>query len=180
MPSPYLDDESRTSHLPQYHESWFPLENTSRYNTLLGREMKNTLVALVLAVCILAGLFFAAKTALTPRTLGAEDPRRAFESFVCSPIPEGDSDVNASGVVAFAGGDAHIAFSFRAGAIEEILELGGFRPYKKGDSDWISSFEPPGFSGSLSRYVRADPGTSEDALFVSADTGRAWYREVQF
>lgn len=142
--------------------------------------MKITLVALVLAVSILAGLFFAAKTALTPRNLGAEDPRRAFESFVCSPIPEGVFDVHASGVVAFAGGDAHIEFGFRGGAIGEILELGEFRPYTKGDPDWISSFEPPGFSGSLSRYVRAEPGTSEDALFVSADTGRAWYREIQF
>jgi len=149
-------------------------------NKTVGQEMKNTLVAFILALCIVGSAIFLMKKALTPRNLAAEDPRKVFEQFVCSPVPEGVSDFHSSGVVAFAGGEARIDFRFDAESIDRILELGGFRPYKSGDPGWISDFEPPSFSGSLLRYVRPDLETSHDALFLSVDTGRAWYREAKF
>ncbi len=142
--------------------------------------MKNTIVAFILAVCIVGSAIFLMEKALTPRNLAAADPRKDFEEFVCTPVPKGVSDFHSSGVVAFAGGDVRIDFRFEAESVDRILEHGGFRPYKSGDPGWISDFEPPAFSGSLLRYVRADPGTSHEALFLSVDTGRAWYREMQF
>lgn len=150
--------------------------------SLLGRKMKNKscLVALFLSVAIAAFLAIAIKRALAPRNLANEDPRHAFESFVCSPPPRSVRVVKASGVVAFAGGNATIEFQFDPRDLEDLIRRGKFRLADDKAVQWIKEFRPEGVSGRIERYVRINVGMTETALFVAEDHRRAWFHEIQF
>ncbi len=143
--------------------------------------MKNNLIALALAAGVLAILGYGLKVGLTPRELSKEDPKRAFELFICKPVPESAANLKARGVVAFAGGNAIIDFEIDPRDCDDLLKRGGFRPVVKGDWQWVTEYHPDGTSEDIeiSRYVR-DDGTSQAALFIAKDRNRAWFREIQF
>lgn len=146
--------------------------------------MKNNLIALALTTGILAVLAFLGyglKKALGPRDLSKENPKRAFESFICKPVPESAVNLKARGVMAFAGGNAIIDFEIDPMDCDDLLKRGGFRPVVKGDWQWVIDFHPDGTSEDIEilRYVR-DSETKQAALFVAKDRNRAWFREIQF
>ena len=120
------------------------------------------------------------KRALTPRNLAHEDPRSAFESFVCSPPPQSVREIKASGVVAIAGGHAAIEFQLDPTDVEDLLRRGKFRLADEDADEWIREFQPEGETGNLARYVRINEGMTETALFITADLRRAWFHEIQF
>ena len=143
--------------------------------------MKNNLIALALVAGILAFFGYGLKVGLTPRDLSKEDPKRAFESFICKPVPESAVNLKASGMVAFAGGNAFIDFEIDPRDCDDLLKRGGFRPVAKGDWPWVVDFHPDGTTEDIeiSRYVR-DSKTRQTALFIAKDHTRAWFREIQF
>ena len=148
----------------------------------MGKKMKNKgcLIAFLVALAI-AGIFaYATKVTLTPRDLSKEDPRQAFQSFVCSPLPKSVHDLTASGVVAFAGGGAYIDFRFDPRDHDRIIKEGQFRLADDKAPQWIKEFQPEGIPRSVTRYVRTNEGMTETALFVAEDRRRAWFREVQY
>lgn len=141
---------------------------------------KGCLIAFLVALAI-AGVFaYAIKVALTPRDLSKEDPRHAFESFVCSPLPQTVHEIKASGVVALAGGSASIDFHFDPRDHDRIIKEGKFRLAGDKAAQWIKEFHPEVASGRITRYVRVNEGMTETALFVAEDRRRAWFREIQF
>ena len=144
--------------------------------------MKNRgcLIAFLIAVAIAGILAFAIKRALRPRDLSKEDPRKAFELFVCAPLPQSVHDLKAGGVVSFAGGSASIDFQFDPREHDRIIKEGGFRLADDKAALWIKEFQPEGVTGSVVRYVRANEGMTETALFVAEDRRRAWFRENQY
>jgi len=143
--------------------------------------MKNNLIALALAAGILTFLGIGLKVGLSPRDLSKEDPKRAFESFICKPVPESAVNLKASGVMAFAGGNGVIDFEIDPRDCDDLLKRGGFRPVMKGDWQWVIDFHPDGTSEDIEilRYVR-DSETKQAALFVAKDRNRAWFRGIQF
>jgi hypothetical protein len=143
-------------------------------------KKKGSLVALLITVAIAVTLAFAIKLALTPRDLAKEDPRRAFESFVCSPPPQSVREVKASGAVAFAGGKAAIEFQFDPQDLNDLLRRGKFRLADDKAVQWIKEFRPEGAPGNIARYVRINEGMTEAALFVTEDNRRAWFQEIRF
>ena len=148
----------------------------------MGKNMTNKgcLIAFLVALAI-AGVFaYAIKVGFTPLDLSKENPRHAFESFVCSPLPKSVHDLKASGVVAFAGGGAHIDFHFDPRDHDRIIKEGKFRLADDKAAQWIKEFQPEGVPGTVTRYVRANEGMTETALFVAEGRSRAWFREVQY
>jgi hypothetical protein len=99
---------------------------------------------------------------------------------VCSPLRQSVNDIKASGVVAFAGGSVHIDFHFDPQDHDRIIKEGKFRIADDKAAPWIKKFQPEGVSGSVTRYVRANEGMTETALFVAEDRRRAWFRESQY
>ncbi|MBK1828584.1 hypothetical protein [Haloferula rosea] len=142
--------------------------------------MKNWLIAFFVAAAIVGTGYLFLKRLITPRDLATEDPRQVFERFVCSPIPDGVSDIRSSGIVAFGGADVAVDFLLQPQTMDGLIVAGGFRPLIESDPDWMAEFELPDFSGPVSRFVRADSGTSQEVVFFSEDGRRAWYRELQF
>jgi hypothetical protein len=140
---------------------------------------KGCLVAFLLAVAIAAFLAFTTKGLLTPRNLANEDPRRAFESFVCSPPPQSVREIVASGVVAYAGGNASIEFQIDPRDIDDLIRRGKFQLADSRADQWIMDFRPEGVAGNIVRYVRINEGTSQTALFITEDQRRAWFHEIQ-
>ena len=141
---------------------------------------KGCLVAFLIAVAIAALFAYAIKMVLTPRVLSKEDPRRVFESFVCSPLPRSVELVKATGTIAFAGGNVFIEFRLDPGDHEELIRRGRFQLADERDSSWIMELQPDGVKGELRRYVRVNEGMTETALFISEDLRRAWFREIHF
>ena len=141
---------------------------------------KGCLVAFLIAVAIAALFAYAIKTALTPRVLSKEDPRRVFESFVCSPLPRSVEQVKATGTMAFAGGSAFIEFQLDPEDHDDLIRRGKFQPAGDRDPSWIREFQPDGVKSELRRYVRVNEGMTETALFISEDLRRAWFREIHF
>lgn len=160
----------------------FGLDPAAARAQTLGKKMKNKgcLIASLLTVAIAASLAFAIKRALTPRNLANEDPRRAFESFVCSPSPQSVRDVRASGVVAFAGGNAAIEFQIDPRDFDNLIRRGKFRLADDKAVEWIKEYRPEGVTGRIVRYVRINEGMTETALFVAEDHRRAWFHEIQY
>ena len=148
----------------------------------LGKNMKNRgcLIAFIVALAIAGFFAYAIKRALTPRDLSKEDPRRAFESFVCSPPPQSVREINARGVVAFAGGNASIEFQIDPSDIDDLIRRGKFELADTRAAQWITEFKPEGVAGNVVRYVRINEGASQTALFVTEDQRRAWFHEIQF
>ncbi len=141
---------------------------------------KGCLIAFLLAVAIAGFFAFAIKSALTPRNLANEDPRRAFESFVCSPPPQTVREIRASGVVAFAGGNAAIEFQIEPRDHDDLIRRGRFRLADDKADQWIKDFQPDGVTGNIVRYVRINEGMTQTALFITEDHRRAWFHEIQF
>lgn len=141
---------------------------------------KGCLVAFLIAVAIAALFVYAIKMVLTPRVLSKEDPRRVFESFVCSPLPRSVGQVKATGTIALAGGNVFIEFHLDPEDHEELIRRGRFQPADERDSSWIMELQPDGVKGELRRYVRVNEGMTETALFISEDLRRAWFREIHF
>ena len=140
---------------------------------------KGCLVAFLIAVAIAALFAYAMKTALSPRVLSKEDPRRVFESFVCSPLPRSVELVKATGTIAFAGGNVFIEFRLDPGDHDDLIRRGKFQPAGDRDPSWIREFQPDGVKGELRRYVRVNDGMTETTLFISEDLRRAWFLESQ-
>lgn len=141
---------------------------------------KGCLIAFLLAVAIAGFLGFAIKIFITPRNLANEDPRRAFESFVCSPPPQTVSEIKAGGVVAFAGGDAAIEFQIEPRDFDDLIRRGGFRLADDKAEQWIKDFQPDGVTDKIVRYVRINEGMTQTALFLTEDRRKAWFHEIQF
>jgi hypothetical protein len=120
------------------------------------------------------------KTALSPRVLSKEDPRRVFESFVCSPLPRSVGQVKATGTIALAGGNVFIEFQLDPEDHDDLIRRGRFQPADERDSSWIMELQPDGVKSELRRYVRVNEGMTETALFISEDLRRAWFREIHF
>ena len=140
---------------------------------------KGCLVAFLIAVAIAALFAYAMKTALSPRVLSKEDPRRVFESFVCSPLPRSVELVKATGTIAFAGGNVFIEFRLDPEDHDDLIRRGKFQPAGDRDPSWIREFQPDGVKGELRRYVRVNDGMTETTLFISEDLRRAWFLESQ-
>ena len=141
---------------------------------------KGCLVAFLLAAAIVAFLAFTIKSVITPLDLAKEDPRRAFESFVCSPLPLSVHEIKASGVVAFAGGNAVIEFQFDPRDHDVLIQRGKFQLADDNARQWIKEFQPAGTVGNVLRYVRVNEGMTETALFIAEDRRQAWFREIQY
>jgi hypothetical protein len=142
--------------------------------------MKINLIAFAMAVGILAVLGYGLKVGLTPRDLSKEDPRSAFESFVCSPPPQTVHEIKASGIVAFAGGHAVIEFQIEPQDHDDLIQRGRFRLAGDKEDQWIKDFQPDGVTGKIVRYVRTNEGMTQTALFLTEDHRRAWFHEIQF
>ena len=140
---------------------------------------KGCLIAFLIAVAIAALFAYAIKTVLTPRVLSKEDPRRVFETFVCSPLPRSVGQIKATGTIAFAGGNVFIEFHLDPADQEDLIRRGKFQPAGDHDPSWIMEFQPDGVKGQLLRYVRVNDGMTETALFISEDLRRAWFLESQ-
>lgn len=143
------------------------------------KQHKGCLVAFLIAVAIAALFAYAMKMVLTPRVLSKEDPRRVFESFVCSPLPPSVEVVKATGTIAFAGGNVFIEFRLDPADHDDLIRRGGFQLAGERDSSWIREFQPEGVKGELRRYVRVNDGMTETALYISEDLRRAWFLESQ-
>ena len=141
---------------------------------------KGCLIAFAVAVGILAVLGYGLKVGLTPRDLSKENPRRAFESFVCSPPPQTVREIRASGVVAFAGGNAAIEFQIEPRDHDDLIRRGRFRLADDKADQWIKDFQPDGVPGNIVRYVRINERMTQTALFLTEDHRRAWFHEIQF
>ena len=144
------------------------------------KQHRGCLVAFLIAVAIAALFAYAMKTALSPRVLSKEDPRRVFESLVYSPLPRSVGQVKATGTIALAGGNVFIEFQLDPGDHEELIRRGKFQPAGDRDPSWIREFQPDGVKSELRRYVRVNEGMTETALFISEDLRRAWFREIHF
>lgn len=143
------------------------------------KQHRGCLVAFLVAVAIAALFAYVIKTVLTPRVLSKEDPRRVFESFVCSPLPRSVGQVKATGTMAFAGGNVFIEFQLDPEDHDDLIRRGKFKPAGDRDPSWIREFQPDGVKGELRRYVRVNDGMTETALFISEDLRRAWFLESQ-
>lgn len=141
---------------------------------------KGCLRAFLLVVAIAAFLVFTSKGVFTPRNLADEDPRHAFESFVCSPPPKSVREIIASGAVALAGGNVSIEFQIDPHDIEELVRRGKFELADGRANQWMMDFKPKGVTGNIVRYIRINEGTSQTALFVTEDQRSAWFHEIQF
>ena len=144
------------------------------------KQHRGCLVAFLIAVAIAALFAFGMKTILTPRVLSKEDPRRVFESFVCSPLPRSVELVQVSGTIAFAGGNVFIEFQLDPKDHDDLIRRGKFQLAGDGDESWIRDLQPDGVKGELLQYVRVNDGMTETALFISEDLRRAWFREIHF
>lgn len=143
------------------------------------KQHRGCLVAFLIAVAIAALFAYAIKTVLTPRVLSKEDPRRVFESFVCSPLPRSVERVKVSGTIAFAGGNVFIEFQLDPKDHDDLIRRGRFQLAGDRDPSWILEFQPDGVKGELRRYVRVNDGMTETVLFISEDLRRAWFFESQ-
>lgn len=139
---------------------------------------KGCLTAFFLTVAIAAFSGFAIKSGLTPRNLANEVPGRVFESFVCSPPPHSVREIKASGVIAFAGGDASIDFLFDPEDHDDLIQRGRFR--LAADSAPIQMLRPEGVPADIVGYIRVNEGMTVTRLFVTKDRRRGWFHEVQF
>ena len=143
------------------------------------KQHRGCLIAFLIAVAIAALFAYAIKTVLTPRVLSKEDPRRVFESFVCSPLPRSVGQVKATGTMAFAGGNVFIEFQLDPEDHDDLIRRGKVQLAGDRDPSWIREFQPDGVKGELRRYVRVNEGMTETALFISEDLRRAWFLESQ-
>lgn len=142
---------------------------------------KGCFIALLLTAALAAFFVFGIKIALTPRDLSREDPRKAFEDFVCSPMPHSVHEINASGTVAFAGGHADMDFKLDPRDHDDLIRRGGFKFANDRVSARVLGFGADGDFGNIARYVRINgDGLTQTELFVSEDHRRAWFRETQF
>ena len=99
---------------------------------------------------------------------------------MCSPVPKSVREIKASGVVAFAGGNASIKFQIDPRDIDDLIRRGKFELADGRADQWIIDFEPVGVTGNIVRYVRNNEGTSQTALFVTEDQRSVWFHEIQF
>ena len=143
-------------------------------------KYKEGFIAFLIAIAIVAFLAYGFIRLLTPRNLANEDPKTAFESFICSPPPQSVRDIKASGIVAFAGGHAVINFHLEPSDLDDLIHRGKFRLADSTTAAWIREYQPEGAIGNLTRYEQINEGTSQTALIVTEDRRRAWFHEIQF
>jgi hypothetical protein len=143
-------------------------------------KKKGCIIVALLVLALGTFVVIGVKRALTPWSLADKEPRRMVEMFVCDPIVESITDIEASGVIAFAGGNANITFRIDPEDVEKLIKRGRFKPVESSSPEWVREFAPESGETVLSRYLRDSEGTSESALFISQGRERCWFREVQY
>jgi hypothetical protein len=131
-------------------------------------------VFLAFFVVIAIGLW----KALTPWSLADKDPRQMVELFICDPAPKSVSDIEADGVIAFAGGEAFISFRIDPSDVESMIKRGGFRPADDRCPNWVKEFEPESGESISERYIRGDEFGTQAAIFISPGRKKCWFLEI--
>jgi hypothetical protein len=142
--------------------------------------MKKQLMIALIVLTI--GTFFAIATwqTFTPLNLSKKEPRKMFEKFVCDPAPESITEIKASGIIAFAGGQAKIAFRINSVDMQTLIQRGRFKPIDDSAPEWVRNFTPQSGENITLRYMQNNRGTSESALFVADNGENCWYLESQY
>jgi hypothetical protein len=89
-------------------------------------------------------------------------------------------DIDAEGVIAFAGGNAFISFRIDPADVEFLIKAGRFRPVDDHSPEWMMEFRPESGEDLSARYIRKNDGMTETALFISSCRDRCWFREIQY
>ncbi|WP_193213712.1 hypothetical protein [Luteolibacter marinus] len=142
---------------------------------------KGCLIASIALLGIGVVLAVAIKRALTPWSLADKDPEKMLRMFVVDPPMGSISDIDARGVIAFAGGNALIEFRIDPRDVDKLLEQGRFEKADEHAPRWIKEFVPDPGPEDVVRYVRVNEGRmTETALFVAPGRDRVWFREIRF
>lgn len=136
-------------------------------------KRRRWLVAGSLVFSAIVWLVVEVMRAINSRDVSKENPQDIFRSFVCDPIPSSVSNVEASGILAFAGGHVVVDFSIEDRDRETLLLQGRFLKPGEKDTGWINQGDPFGDVGGSVSFFRPNDGMNQTALYLAKRSTRA-------